>query len=222
LPVSKNRAKELYADSATPLGFRFKKRIKDEAKVIVRSTDRSFSLEKNIEGHLYSRFDEVEGGTRIYLDSESLELVGKSRDHSYAGAIIKHMICLHSIFDLKTGDSEQVELKNKDEVQTPQEIELLNYRLISSRTAQKGELIKFIVKNNLTVNSSVVIARGAVAHGHVLIAKSAGVFGVKGKLVISIDKVQTTTGQWLPLMFTNNKTRNENVNNINASSFASV
>ncbi len=205
LPVSKNRAKELYIDSATPLGFRFNKPINDEVTVIVRSTDRSFKLDKNLEGHLYSRFDEVEGGTRIYVDSESLEIVGKSRDHSYAGSIIKHMICLHSILDFAADDNEQEALSNRDQDQASREIELLNYRLISSRTAQKGESIKFIVKQTLVVNSNVVIARGASAHGHVLVAKPAGAFGVKGKLMISIDKVQTTTGQWLSLVFKNDK-----------------
>ena len=205
LPVSRNRAKELYVDSATPLGFRFNKLIKDEVTVIVRSTDRSFTLDKSLEGHLYSRFDEVEGGTRIYVDSESLEIVGKSRDHSFAGSIIKHMICLHSIFDFDADDNRQGALPNRDQGQASQEIELLNYRLISSRTAQNGEPIKFIVKQNLVVNRKVVIARGAIAHGHVLVAKPAGAFGVKGKLVISIDKVQTTAGQWLPLVFKNDK-----------------
>lgn len=205
LPVSINRAKELYVDSAIPLGFRFNKPIDDEVTVIVRSTDRGFSLDKNLEGHLYSRFEELEGGTRIYVDSESLELVGKSRDHSYAGSIIKHMICLHSILDFDADDSEQDELQNSSQVQSPQEIELLNYRLISSRTAQNGEPIKFIVKQNIVNNGKVVIARGAIAHGHVLVAEPAGSFGVKGKLVISIDKVQATTGKWLPLVFKNDK-----------------
>ena len=205
LPVSKNRAKELYVDSATPLGFRFNKVINDEVTVIVRTTDRSFNLDQNLEGHLYSRFDEVEGGTRIYVDSESLEIVGKSRDHSYSGSIIKHMICLHSILDFDADDNEQEALPNRNQGQTSQEIELLNYRLISSRTAQNGEQIKFIVRQTLVVNSKLVIARGTIAYGHVLVAKPAGSFGVKGKLVISIDKVQTTTGQWLTLVFKNDK-----------------
>ena len=205
LPVSKSRAKELYVDSATPLGFRFDEITNDEVTVIVRTTDRSFSLDKSLEGHLYSRFDEVDGGTRIYVDSQSLEMVEKSRDHSYSGSIIKHMICLYSIFDFATENNERENLPNRNQDQVSVEIELLNYRLISSRTAQKDEPIKFIVKQNLVVNGEVVIARGAIAHGHVLVAKSAGFLGVKGKLVINIDKVQTTTGQWLPLVFENDK-----------------
>ena len=205
LPVSKNRAKELYVDSATPLGFRFDKVIDDEVTVIARATDRSFSLGKHLEGHLYSRFEDVDGGTRIYVDSESLEIVGKSRDHSYSGSIIKHMICLHSILDLDTDDIEQDALQNRVQDQASADIELLNYRFISSRTAQNEEPIKFIVKQSLVVNGKIVIGRGAIARGHVLVAKPAGAFGVKGKLIIGIDKVQTTNGQWLPLVFKNDQ-----------------
>lgn len=116
------------------------------------------------------------------------------------------MICLHSILDFESDNSEQDELQNSRQVQSPQLIELLNYRLISSRTAHNGEPIKFIVKQNIVNNGKVIIARGAIAHGHVLVAEAAGAFGVKGKLVISIDKVQATTGKWLPLVFKNDKT----------------
>lgn len=206
LPVSKARAKELYTDSATPLGFRFDKRIDDETTTIVRSTDRAFKLDKGLEGHLYARFDKVEQGTRIYLDAESLEMVGKSRDHSYAGSIIKHMICLHSLLKTDAGRSTQ-NISNTQQIKIPvgQKVELLNYRLLSSRTAQQGEEIQFIVKEDIVAGGEIVIARGAVALGSILEAKPAGAFGVKGKLVVMLEKVQALSGQWFPLVFSNGK-----------------
>ena len=206
LPVSKERAKELYTDSATPLGFRFGRRIDDETTTTVRSTDRAFKLDKGIEGQLYARFDKVEQSTRIYLTSASLEMVGKSRDHSYAGSIIKHMICLHSLLKVDTSHATQ-NTSNTQPIDIPvgQKVELLNYRLLSSRTAQQGEPIQFLVKENIDVRGEVVIARGALAQGSILTAKPAGAFGIKGKLVIRLDKVEALTGQWFPLVFSNGK-----------------
>ena len=206
LPVSKERAKELYTDSATPLGFRFDRRIDDETTTTVRSTDRAFKLDKGIEGQLYARFDNVEQSTRIYLASASLEIVGKSRDHSYAGSIIEHMICLNSLLKVDTGHATQ-EPSNTQPIDIPagQKVELLNYRLLSSRTAQQGEPIQFLVKEDIVVEGEVAIARGALAQGSILEAEPAGSLGIKGKLVIRLDKVQALTGQWFPLVFGNGK-----------------
>ena len=206
LPVSKERAKELYTDSATPLGFRFDRTIDDETTTLVRSTDRAFKLDKGIEGQLYARFENVEQSTRVYLDSASLEIVGKSRDHSYVGSIIEHMICLDSLLKVDTSHATQ-STSNTQPIDIPsgQKVELLNYRLLSSRTAQQGEPIQFLVKEDIVVEGEVVIARGALAQGSILEADPAGSLGVKGKLVIRLDQVQALTGQWFPLVFTNGK-----------------
>ena len=76
---------------------------------------------------------------------------------------------------------------------------------MSSRTAQKDESIKFIVKQNVIFDEEIVIARGAIAWGKIVEAQPAGLFGIKGKLVISIDKVQAVTGEWFSMKLENGK-----------------
>ena len=96
-PLSKERAKELFMNSATPLGFIGKqlatprgsigKQLPDDYSTMSYVRDRTFP-NLNMEALLTARFSEDANGTNVYVNTESTEIVFKSRDKSYAKSIL--------------------------------------------------------------------------------------------------------------------------------------
>lgn len=89
-PLTKKRAKELFFNSASPLGFQLNN---FTDKFSTMSYTRNRKIDLPLEAILQVQFTEVQGGTRVYVNTESTELVMKSRDKSYAQSILWHMYC---------------------------------------------------------------------------------------------------------------------------------
>ncbi len=201
LPVGLQRAKELIADSAAPLGFRLPKKMKDKLKAISRSTDRSIRLDKGMQAQLMLEFEELSTGdapsTQITVETASLELIGKKRDHSVAGTIVAHAIHLHYLFtDLRSTSSHKA-IEKTEAIPSNLKIPLYLRRFINARSVKKGDLIEFAVKQDVIVGVHLAIRKGASAWGKVTDAKEARFFGIKGKLSIVISQIETANGEMI-------------------------
>ncbi|HPR08916.1 MAG TPA: hypothetical protein PLI17_20015 [Denitromonas sp.] len=204
LPVSKARAKDLLVDAATPLGFRLDGPLPDEVVALTRTVDRAAILNHRPEGHLFARFSERPAGTDVYINTDSLEVVMKSRDASHAGSIVRYMLCLNRLL----GDDAAKPLLPAPIDGTTSTgapiVELLSQRLVSSRTARPGQTLHYRVKQDVLVKGERVIARGAPATGRVVAARAAG-FAGGGQLRIAIGRVQDVDGHWRAIHFANGR-----------------
>lgn len=204
LPVSKARAKTLLVDAATPIGFRFDEPLPDEVVALIRTVDSVATLSKSPEGHLYARFSESPEGTEVYVNTDSLEVVMKSRDSSYAGRIVSYMWCLNRLLDYDAANPPLPAPFDATHGQGEPIVELMSMRVLSSRTAYPGQVIHYRVKQDVLLDGQRVIARGAPATGRVVSATAAGWAG-GGRLRIAIDRVQDVDGHWRALHFANGR-----------------
>lgn len=88
-----------------------------------------------------------------------------------------------------------VEMKVPDG--TPLELELQSN--VSSKEAQEGDIINFIVVNDIVVNGVKVIEKGAPAKARVAVAKKSGHWGKSGKLGWAMQDVMAADGTRIPL-----------------------
>lgn len=70
---------------------------------------------------------------------------------------------------------------------------------VSSKTANAGDEVNFLVANDVRVGDDVLIKEGARATGTLMDITRKGRIGKPGKLVINIDKVQAVDGKKIPL-----------------------
>jgi len=70
---------------------------------------------------------------------------------------------------------------------------------VQGKRAQAKQVIHFKVREDLTVNSAVVVKTGAAALGHLESIAKSGLFGKSGKLVLQFDNVQSVSGVKIPL-----------------------
>ncbi|MGA2115918.1 MAG: hypothetical protein ABSH56_14345 [Bryobacteraceae bacterium] len=78
-------------------------------------------------------------------------------------------------------------------------------RTVSSTSAQVGETVDFEVTEPVINQNYVVIAKGAVALGHVAKVEAKRRFGRAGALELSVDSVHLTDGRTVPLRATREK-----------------
>jgi hypothetical protein len=64
---------------------------------------------------------------------------------------------------------------------------------------QTKETVHFKVRENLLVDSNLILRTGAEAIGHIESVSKSGLLGKSGKLVLQFDYVVTTTGTKIPL-----------------------
>lgn len=83
---------------------------------------------------------------------------------------------------------------------TPVTLKLME--TISSKGAQVGQRVKFVVESDVIVTGRVVIKKGAAAIGEVIAASAAGMAGTAGQLTISIQTVQAVDGSLMPISST--------------------
>ena len=199
-PLSKERAKELFINSAAPLGF-IAKHVPDEYSTLSRTRDRNFpNLE--MEALLTARFSEDTTGTAVYVNTESTEIVFKSRDKSYAKSILMHMHCTHSLYEKNYGSTASITEPAKDESKA---VQLVNYRMVSSRVASIGDPVEFkIVDNSVTGGST--FRKGGSAWGVVADIRHTQPTG--DVLTIRLDRIQAANGQWYAMK---NENGSENV-----------
>lgn len=77
------------------------------------------------------------------------------------------------------------------------EISAATTETLSSKTSHEGDLLTFKVNEDVIIDGSVVIAKGAILKGVVTDSKRSGAFGKSGKLNIRIDTTTTVDGQTL-------------------------
>jgi two-component sensor histidine kinase len=75
------------------------------------------------------------------------------------------------------------------------EISAVTTDTISSKTAQEDDPITFKVDEDVVVDGSVVIAKGAILKGVVTNAKKSGFFGKGGQLNIRVESTETVDKQ---------------------------
>ncbi len=75
------------------------------------------------------------------------------------------------------------------------EISAITTDTISSKTAQEDDPITFKVDEDVVVDGSVVIAKGALLKGVVTNAKKSGFFGKGGQLNIRVESTETVDKQ---------------------------
>src|SRR5262245_32768421 len=72
-------------------------------------------------------------------------------------------------------------------------------QMISSATAEQGQIIELLVAESVKVDDVIVIPEGARATGTVTEAHEKRRMGRAGKLDFSIDRVRAADGEWIPL-----------------------
>ena len=85
------------------------------------------------------------------------------------------------------------------------EFKAINQELLTSKTAEIGDSVIFIVNEDVAVNGAVVIARGASIRGRVTLAERNGHFGKAGKLSIELSSTTAIDGQPVKLRSTQAK-----------------
>ena len=70
---------------------------------------------------------------------------------------------------------------------------------ISSKEAQRGEVITFSVQKDVLIDNQVIIKQGTEAKGSVIYAEKGGYMGHSGKLAIQVESTLTADGQPIPL-----------------------
>ncbi|MCH9695520.1 MAG: hypothetical protein K0U72_13490 [Gammaproteobacteria bacterium] len=187
-PLTKERTKELFINSATPLGF-IAKQLPDDYSTMSMQRDRYFPNLK-MEALLSVRFSENSEGTNVYLNTESTELVWKSRDHSYAQSILMHMHCTHTLFEKNYGPAAR---STESTTSDSGAIELVNYRMVSSRGASVGELVEFKIAHSAP-NGSHTFSKGGSAWG---VVASIEPYTPAGDVItIRLDRIQADDGKW--------------------------
>jgi hypothetical protein len=103
-------------------------------------------------------------------------------------------VCLLSPYTMFAGSVAAIRTKS---VVIPDgtEITAVTTETISSKTAHEDDAITFKVEEDVAINGTVVIARGAIIKGVVTNAKKSGFFGRGGELNVRVESTQTVDGQ---------------------------
>ena len=70
---------------------------------------------------------------------------------------------------------------------------------VSSKTAERGQVVNFTVDEDVTVDGRVIIKKGTPAVGSVIYAEKGGYMGKSGKLAVQVESTTTVDGQPLRL-----------------------
>ncbi len=194
-PLSKERTKELFLNSATPLGF-ITRDLPDDFSTLSRTPERYHS-NLEMEALLRVRFTEDTAGTSVYVNTESTEIVWKSRDHSYAESILMHMHCTHSIFENNYAPTRPVTEPTENDGMA---IQLVNYRMASSLTSSIGDSVEFKIADD-TVTGGNSFSQGGSAWGVITDIQLRTPAG--DVLTIQLDRIQAENGEWYAIKLEN-------------------
>lgn len=187
-PVSKKRAKELFANSAVPLGFAVRN-MPDDYSTMARPNNR-YHFDLSIEALLNVRFTESTSGTNVFVNTESTEIVWKSRDHSYAKAMLLHMHCTRYLFEKNYGlTASAVETAAKES----NAVTLVNYRMVSSRSAVIGDAVEYKIAGSADVGG-IRLDKGGSAWGEVVEVNPRSNAG--DVIIIRLKRIQAANGRW--------------------------
>ncbi|MCP4285616.1 MAG: hypothetical protein GY792_14350 [Gammaproteobacteria bacterium] len=195
-PVDKARAKALFYNAARPLGYEVNPRAIPDAEQYLSRTAKRYYPITNLEAILQVKFTEQNDGTLVYVNTESTEIVWKSRDVSYAKSILDHMSCslsLSSVTGNRAEKKHQIPAGAKDK---PLTLQLLNQDTHSFVDSLNGESVEFLVAEDVLFDNQIVISAGAVVVGRL-----GGEFSEEQEpiLKVTLDKVEAVDGKWYSL-----------------------
>ena len=72
-------------------------------------------------------------------------------------------------------------------------------KAVSSKTAQRGDVVDFVVDEDIVVDGHTVIKKDTVAQATVIYSEKSGYLGHSGKLAIQVDSTKTVDGKAVPL-----------------------
>jgi hypothetical protein len=78
-------------------------------------------------------------------------------------------------------------------------IKLQFAKTISSVSARKGDLLEFVVENDVTVDGYTVIRAGELARGSVVAVKQKRLLGMGGGVIVKLDSVELASGERVEL-----------------------
>jgi hypothetical protein len=78
-------------------------------------------------------------------------------------------------------------------------LQVLLVKDISSRDAQRGDVVEFIVDEDIVADGQTVIKKGTIAKGSIIYAEKGGYMGKSGKLALQIDSTMTVDGETIQL-----------------------
>jgi len=206
LPVTLSRARELITDGALPFGFSMPKDFGREAEFISNS-NLLVKLDESHEPKIGVRLEPVKSeegtATKIIVDTSSTHLVMKGRQHPFAGAILQHTACLYNLFDVHLAGGTQSEnaLQNADFKNTLS-VDLVLARAVSTHYKKLGDVVPFLVRQDVMDNGQMVIPKGTRAWGKITTLKAAGSFMKSGKLAFEFSHIDLPGGTKLPIRFT--------------------
>ncbi|HNP65301.1 MAG TPA: hypothetical protein PKH39_15295 [Woeseiaceae bacterium] len=190
-PESKTRTKELFANSAAPLGFVVGKDFPDAVKSRSYWTLRVWP--SSIEEMLSARFEEVDGGTKVVVNTESDRLALKSRDVSFARSILEHMHCTNSLLSVDRVEPTAFDPASEIHLSRGQKLSLSNYRVLTSGDVLGGKIVlEYVVASDVVNDGKTAIRRGAPAWGEAIVVHEDGVSNIH----IRMTKVQASDGRW--------------------------
>ncbi|MGB7200776.1 MAG: DUF2846 domain-containing protein [Pyrinomonadaceae bacterium] len=70
---------------------------------------------------------------------------------------------------------------------------------ISSKDAQRGDVVEFSVDEDIVADGQIVIKKGSIAKGSIIYAEKGGYMGKSGKLALQIDSTMTVDGETIQL-----------------------
>ena len=116
--------------------------------------------------------------------------------------ILIHMHCTHSLFEKNYGLAAGTTEPTKDEGKP---VQLVNYRMVSSRVASTGDPVEFRIADN-AVTGGRSFSKGGSAWG--VVAGIGHTTPTGDVLTIRMDRIQATNGQWYAIK---NENGSENV-----------
>jgi len=149
-PLPIQQTWDLFYNSATLLGLNLRRQLNKneqengfQSQQISKTPNRKFPV-SDIEAIIQLKIIPQGDKTRVYLNSESTELVWKSRDKSYVQSIFEHMACSYQLSQPKP-DSPPIIIDAEDD---KFQLTLLNQQLLSKLGSKVGDKVEFVGKSH--------------------------------------------------------------------------
>ncbi len=206
-PASEKRVKEVVVDAMLAIGFVVKKDKGHKLEAIRKYPELGGGGAGGEKLKVSLETVEQSGSSVTRVTTETRKgFVGRLRQHSWSDAVLDQAECLFSLFDLRTDEEIQAENtapSDGTEEQARQKIilpdgvpiKLRLRRYLSANDAEEGKRVAFQVADDVVVDGTVVIEKGAIAWGQITMAEQSKSFNRAARLNFSIDSVSAVNGQ---------------------------
>ena len=154
-----------------------------QLQTMAMTPNRIFPL-NNIEALIRIRLTPGDHTTTLYLNSESTELVWKSRDKSYTKSILEHMMCSHQL-SLPRPDLPPIQMAPDDKII---QLELINQQVIVKNQSTRGSKAEFVIARTVMRRGKPIVLAGAKVESSLL--------SNSPNLMFSLKRIQLPDGQW--------------------------